>query len=169
MSDVTIARITDFGQITLRGDLASPAFAEAIGLPLPQPRRITDGEVRLAWMSPDELLAFCPREQVADHVEAVSKALTGQHALAVDVSDARAVFRLSGPEARLRETLAKLSPADFRPEALPQGEVRRTRLAQVPAALWFDEGQATVIAFRSVATYVEDILRNAARVAVDHF
>ena len=169
MSDVTIERITDLGQITLRGDLASPAFAEAVSVPLPEPRRITEGEVRLAWMSPDELLAFCPRAQVATYVAAVSKALSGQHHLAADVSDARAVFRLTGPEPRLRETLAKLSPADFRPDRLPRGEVRRTRLAQVPAALWFDEGTATVICFRSVATYVEDILRTSAREVVGHF
>lgn len=169
MSDVKIGRITDLGQITLRGDLGSSAFATAIGTPLPGPRRITDGDIRLAWMSPDELLAFCPRDQVSGHVSAVSKALEGQYAIAADVSDARAVFRLTGPEPRLRETLAKLSPADFRPDRLPKGEVRRTRLAQVPAALWFDEGAASVICFRSVATYVEDILRTSARAPVGHF
>lgn len=169
MSDVEIERIQDLGQITLRGDLTSPAFAEALSVPIPEPRRITTGDVRLAWMSPDELLAFCPRDRVQALVADVSRALEGQHHLACDVSDARAVFRLSGAEPRVRETLAKLSPADFRPDRLPRGEVRRTRLAQVPAALWFDEGSATVICFRSVATYVEDILRTSARVAVEHY
>lgn len=169
MSEVAIIRVADRGQITLRGDLSSADFAEAISAPLPQPRRITEGEVRVAWMSPDELLAICPRDKVEGYVDALRDALKGQHHLVADVSDARVIFRLTGAEAALRDTLAKLSPADFRPASLPRGEVRRTRLAQVPAAIWFDEGHATVICFRSVARYVEDVLRTSAKAPVGHF
>lgn len=169
MSDLVVEPVTDLGQITLRGDLSDPAFADALGVVLPQPRRITQRPVRLAWMSPDELLALVPREDVAGHVERVGAALRGQHHLIADVSDARVIYRLYGEDAPIRDCLARLSPADLRARALPQGEVRRTRLAQVPAAFWLDEGAATVIAFRSVAAYVEGLLRNAARTAVRHF
>lgn len=169
MSEVSVARVHDLGMITLRGDLSDPAFGNALSVPIPEPRRINEGEVRLAWMSPDELLAICPRGQVAGYIEALKPALSGQHHLVADVSDARAAFRLTGADAALRETLAKLTPADMRPASLPRGEIRRTRLAQVAGAFWIDEGQATVICFRSVATYMEDILRVSAKVPVGHF
>lgn len=79
----------------------------------------------------------------------------------------RSIFRVDGaPEAGgtdVRETLAKLSPADLHPDSLLPGRLRRTRLAQVPAAFWLDEaGVAHVIAFRSVSEYVFGLLKTAA-------
>ena len=72
------------------------------------------------------------------------------------------MITLEGEGAAIREVLAKLTPADLRPGAIGIGEVRRTRLAQVPAAFWLDgEGKATVVCFRSVAEYVFGLLRNA--------
>ena len=75
-------------------------------------------------------------------------------------------------EQAIREVLAKLSPADMRISALPVGRVRRTRLAQVPAAFWFtDDSEAVVICFRSVADYVFGLLSTAAQPGseVGHF
>jgi sarcosine oxidase subunit gamma len=81
--------------------------------------------------------------------------------MAVDVSDARCLFRLSGGP--VREVLAKLTPADLHPDAFGPGEVRRTRLAQAAAAFWMpDAGTVELMAFRSVGTYVFDLLSNAA-------
>ena len=92
----------------------------------------------------------------------MDKLLYSYHALVTDVSDARAMFELRG--GGLRDVLAKLTPADMSAAALPPGELRRSRLAQVPAAFWLrSETAAQVICFRSVARYVFDLLKTAAQ------
>ena len=156
------------GMITLRGDLSSEAVKAAAskvaGVEFPGQRGANcSGESGLCWMSPDELLILLPHTGVAKALGAIGTALKGEHHLAVDVSDARASFTLEGDGAAIRNVLAKLTPADLRPGALPVGEMRRTRLAQVAAAMWFhEEGRAEVICFRSVAEYVWGLLVNAA-------
>lgn len=161
------------GMITLRGDLASAkvqkAARDAAGVDFPGQRRvILAGEKGLCWMSPDEVLILLPHAEVGKSLGAIAGALKGEHHLAVDVSDARASFTLEGPGATIRDVLAKLTPADLRPASLPVGEIRRTRLAQVPAAFWFhDDGRAEVICFRSVAEYVWGLLINAAEPGSD--
>jgi sarcosine oxidase subunit gamma len=152
------------GMITLRCAHDLPRLAHAVktavGTGLPAPRRIVmDGAWGAGWMSPDELLLLCPRDQVPTALAALAQALAGSHHLAADVSDARAVFRVDGP--RARDVLAKLTPADL--AALAPHEVRRSRLAQVAAAFWTDGQGFTVITFRSVARYAFDVLANAAR------
>ena len=165
------------GMVLIRGDLAGASFKAAVtdvtGAELPGPRqRTTIGDNALLWMSPDELMLTCPHEAAPGMAKRLGEALSGQHHLAADVSDARAVFRLAGEGGRIRDTLAKLTPADLRPGVLPVGEVRRSRLAQVPAAFWFEaEDAATVVCFRSVAHYVFGLLANAASpgAEVGHF
>jgi sarcosine oxidase subunit gamma len=84
------------------------------------------------------------------------------HHLAVNVSDARAMFSLTGEAGPLKDVLAKVTPADM--AALAPGEMRRTRLQQVPAAIWFESGtEARVVCFRSVARYVFDVLALSAK------
>ena len=176
---VTIRESGPMGMITLRGVLAAPAMARALeaalGLPVPARRCIAtspDGTRQVGWMSPDEVLLVLPRAQVTAALAAIEAALAGTHHLAADVSDARALFTLTGPAARLREVLAKLSPVDFHPNAFPTGELRRTRLAQVAGAVWLSsDDTAHVICFRSVARYVFDLLSHAADPAavVDYY
>jgi len=163
------------GMVTLRGDLGSAKLKKAVsavaGVKFPGRRgAVLDGDNGLCWMSPDELLLLCSYEAVADTVALLEEALNGTHFLAADVSDARVVFRVAGVDAR--EVIAKLSPADVSPEGLQPGECRRTRLSQVPAAVWMrDETTFEVICFRSVARYVFDLLKSAARPGseVGHF
>ncbi len=155
------------GMIALRADLAAAPVQAAVqkitGLALPERRRIVGkGDLALAWMSPDELLILTPCAAAETHRQALESALKGQHHLAADVSDARALFTLTGP--RAREVLAKLTPADLSPTAFPPGELRRSRLAQVAAAFWQDAaGDISLICFRSQARYVFALLKNAAR------
>ena len=164
------ARIRDvgpMGMITLRAapDVAGLAGAikTATGCAIPQMRGIeTAGGKRCAWMSPDEYLLMMPHADVPAALDAIATALAGQHHLALDVSDARAVFAIDGMAASV---LAKLSPTDF--TALGPKELRRTRLAQVPAAFWVEGGNATVICFRSVAQYVFDLLCHAAKAGTE--
>jgi sarcosine oxidase subunit gamma len=160
----TVRETGPHGMITLRCRQDLPALAgavkAAVGVALPAPRRIViDGAWGAGWMSPDELLLICPRDQVPTALAALVKGLAGAHHLAVDVSDARAVFRIEGPKAA--EVLVKLTPADL--SAMAPGELRRSRMAQVAAAFWADGEGFTVVTFRSVARYAFDLLANAAR------
>ena len=153
------------GMITLRADLADAKVKAAVrkvaGVDLPEARRIAlKGAKGAGWMSPDELMILVPYAEAGAAVAALEKALAGVHHLVAGVSDARVVFRVEGAAAR--EVLAKLSPADVSPGALAEGELRRTRLAQVPGAFWAEDGGFTVVAFRSVAQYVFDILKLSA-------
>ena len=154
------------GMITLRGDLASAAVKKAAtaasGAPMPAKLGVAfNGTGALAWMSPDELLVLCPYGEVRDRLAAMERALAKSHSLAVDVSDARAAFRVSGEGAR--EVLAKLCPVDFAAASFTPGQFRRTRMAQVPAAIWCEaDDRFGVICFRSVAGYVFGVLKAAA-------
>ena len=67
--------------------------------------------------------------------------------------------RLQGDKAD--QVLAKLSPVDF--TALEPGELRRTRAAQVAAAMWAQDGGFTLVCFRSVAGYVMGLLTHSAQ------
>ncbi|MEM6482703.1 MAG: sarcosine oxidase subunit gamma family protein [Pseudomonadota bacterium] len=154
------------GMITLRGDLSDANFTKAvkgaIGLDVPDTRGIGFKDRKgIAWMSPDELMVFVEYKDTAKTVAALSEALAEQHHLAVDVSDARAMFALTG--ASVREVVAKLCPVDMDPAQFGPGKIRRTRMAQIPAAIWMPkEGEIRVICFRSVAQYAFDLLKDAA-------
>ncbi|WP_212526095.1 sarcosine oxidase subunit gamma family protein [Actibacterium sp. MT2.3-13A] len=154
------------GMITLRGDLASVAVKNAAtgvaGVDFPGQREChVVGERGLAWMSPDELMVMLPHAEVPAAVATMTGALSGEHSLVADVSDARALFRIEGPGAR--EVLAKLAPVDLSPAAFAPGMIRRTRLAQVPAAFWMAGAETfELVCFRSVAQYVFDLLKGAA-------
>ncbi len=155
------------GMITVRGDLAKAKVKSAVksvsGLNIPKTAEIAMGDgASVAWMSPDELLLLGEYAQVEDSVAKLQSALAKEHALVVNVSDARAVFSVSGSHARA--VMAKLAPVDLAPDAFTPGMFRRTRLAQVPAAFWMTEDDSfQIICFRSVAQYVFDLLCVAAQ------
>lgn len=88
------------------------------GTKLPAQRRIeVNGDRARGWMSPDEYLLVLP---YADVALAWSRPTWTESTTAVDVSDARAVFRVEGH--RAAEVLQKLSPVDLdtEPGELPQ-------------------------------------------------
>jgi len=158
------------GMITLRGDLSARAVKSAVttatgitGPKQPRPLQIVTGKAgTAAWMSPDEMLLLCPYGEVDAVLAAMQQKLAKAHALAVDVSDARALLQVTGPSAR--EVMAKLCPLDLSPATFQPGTIRRTRMAQIPAALWMeDEMSFQVICFRSVADYAFNLLKTAAQ------
>jgi sarcosine oxidase subunit gamma len=159
----SIREIGPLGMITLRAKgvkALDKAVKSVTGTKLPAQRRIeVNGDRACGWMSPDEYLLIVPYAEVAGALASLAKSLAGEHHLAVDVSDARAVFRVEGD--RARDVLRKLSPVDF--EALAPGELRRTRAAQVAAALWEQDGGFTLVCFRSVAGYVMGLLTHSAQ------
>jgi sarcosine oxidase subunit gamma len=153
------------GMITLRGDLASPLLAEAVlaqtGCPMPGQRQLTTGaRGKVAWMSPDELLVMVEYSRAGTVAEGLNTALKDGFFTAANVSDARAMISLTGAQAR--DVLAKVCPVDFHDFAV--GQVRRTRLAQVAAAIWREETDRwTLVCFRSVAGYVWGVLETVSK------
>ena len=156
-----IREIGPLGMITLRAKglkSLDKAVKAVTGTKLPAQRRIeVNGDRACGWVSPDEYLLVLPYADVAPALASLAKSLDGEHYLAVDVSDARAVFRVEGH--RAAEVLQKLSPVDF--GTLEPGELRRSRTAQVAAAMWQQDQGFTLVCFRSVAKYVFDLLANA--------
>ena len=164
---VTVEQQGTTGMVTVRADLGEAGVQQALasaGAEVPGQGEARSGnDISTLWMSPDELMVICPHDAADAQVSALAAALGATHSLVLNVSDARAVFKLTGDGRAIREALAKLSPADLRPASLPPGRVRRTRVAQVPAAFWFtDDNEALLLCFRSVADYVFGLLSNAA-------
>lgn len=158
-----IREIGPLGMITLRAAANLPGLAAAVqaavGVALPEARRmVMQGDSGAGWMSPDEWLLILPYAGVARALAGIETALAGQHFLAADVSDARAVFRIEGDKAG--EVLMKLCPVDL--ARLAPMELRRSRAAQVAAAFWHDGEGFTLVSFRSVAGYVMEVLRHSA-------
>lgn len=161
MSDVSVAPAGPVGMVTLRGDLADLAgpVRNVTGCALPERRMMTRaGDRAVLWMSRDELLVTCGFDEAAELAARLEAALGDAFATAAVVSDARAAFDVTGSGAR--RVLAKLCPVDF--ERLAPEEVRRTRMAQVAAALWRHGDGWRVVCFRSVERYAEALLRDAA-------
>ena len=160
----SIREIGPLGMITLRARPDLPALASAIrdvtGTEVPALRRIEiNGDRAAGWMAPDEYLLILKYDGVDQALKSLHSALNGQHFLAVDVSDVRAVFHIGG--ALAGDVLTKLSPVDV--ATLAPGELRRTRAAQVAAAFWRQDDGFTLVCFRSVAGYVMALLAQSAR------
>ena len=155
------------GMITLRGDLSSitlkDAVKSAVGLTPPAERKVKSGKGGgVAWMSPDELLLLVDYDKADAIVAKLSKALDGEHHMAVNVSEARAIFTLTGQGAR--EVIAKGAPVDMSPDVFGKGEIRRSRIGQLAAAFWTLDGETfELVCFRSVGAFMFDWLSNAAQ------
>ncbi|MEM9145627.1 MAG: sarcosine oxidase subunit gamma family protein [Pseudomonadota bacterium] len=163
------------GQITLKADLTEPAVATAVEtvahVPLPSKLSAAfaeDGRGAV-WMAADEMLIFVPKAEVSAALEALEAALADLHHMALDVSDARAVLRLSGRP--VAEVLAKGAPVDLRASAFPVGRARRTHLAGLAVGLWRrGEDDWDIVCFRSYAHHLFDWLVRVGGegAAVDH-
>ena len=157
-----VREIGPLGMLTLRAapDLAGlDAALSAVGVSRPEQRRIArSGDRACGWMSPDEYLILLPYDEAAAAEAAVSQALAGQHHLVVNVSDARAIFRVEGEKAA--QVLKKLMPVDF--DRFEPGELRRSRAAQTAAAVWAEDDGFTLICFRSAAGFLMGLLSHSA-------
>lgn len=88
--------------------------------------------------------------------------IAGIHALAVDVSDMRAVIRLEGEGGR--DVLMKGCSLDLLSGEYGPGTVRRMRFAEIAALLHvIEEDVFDVYVFRSFADYAWDYLLTTAR------
>ena len=152
------------GMVAIRGDLGDAAIAEAIaavaGVAMPAGRRIARDDGRtLAWMAPDELLLLLPYDAAPAAAADLTARFGERFALAEIMSDARALFRLTGDGAR--EVIAKGAPVDLSRGAFGPGDLRRSHLGQAAVGFWQVSDAPEVfelICFRSVAAYVFDWL-----------
>lgn len=163
----TVQALGAMGMVNIRGDFLNADFKKSVethtGCAFPEVNCVTQkGDVSLAWMSPDELMVFCAYDAAPEIAAKLTEALTGQHSLVAVLSDARALFEVSGAGAR--DALAKLTPADMAATAFPAGMFRRTRIAQIPAGIGaMSEDRFMVMCFRSVAEYAFEILKLSAQ------
>lgn len=151
------------GQITVKGDLSSPDLQTAL-------REVTGAEVpgalaqsagRIVWMAPDELLVLVPDVEVPDAVRVLEEGTAGQHVMVLDVSDARAILRVSGR--RAGEVLAKGAPCDCSDHGFPPGTARRTHLGGLAVGIWrLDEENWEIVCFRSYAHHLSAWLEQCA-------
>jgi sarcosine oxidase subunit gamma len=159
------------GQVTLKGYLGSPAIAavvrEILALDVPGVRQIAAGDGGAAvWMAPDELLLLMPYPQAGEAVARAGEMLESQHHMALDVSDARVVLRLTG--AAVGEVLAKGAPTDLSDRACPPGSARRTHMGGLAVAFWrLDAETWEIVALRSYAHHLIGWLEDAARPGSD--
>lgn len=159
---IRIADRGPVGMVTLRGDLGSEPVARAVRetleLDVPGVWQARLGERGAAvWMAPDELLLLTDYGAAPALSARLGEALAGEHHMALNVSDARAVLGLTG--ANVAEVLAKGAPVDLSPEAFPVGAARRTHLGGIAVVFWRRAEQEWEIAcFRSFARHLFDWL-----------
>lgn len=150
------------GQITLRGDLSNAALKKAvkaaIGVAVPAPlTAVFKGDHGAVWMSTDELLLITGYGAAEDVVGKISTDLAKTHHMAVNVSDVRAVVRISGAGAR--ELMAKGAPLDVSDAGFPVGTARRTHFAEVAVGIWrLDDQTWEIVCFQSYARHLFDWL-----------
>lgn len=165
---VSLREISTRGMIDLRGAVNDKKFMAAakgvLGLDLPKSPResVAFGDIKALWLSPDQWLILCNRDNAPALAAKLSETLNGIHSLAVDVSDMRCIIRIEGEGAR--EVMMKGSSLDFTDAEFTPGYVRRIRFAEI-AALFniVDENTIDLYVFRSYAHYTMDFLTKAAR------
>jgi sarcosine oxidase subunit gamma len=157
-----IAERLGLSQINLRGDGVDLGFRQAVekalGLTLPDAGRSSSvGPVTVLWLGPDEWLVV--GEDGGDALmDLLHQALEGLDAAVTDVSDARAVMRLSGSGAR--DVLAKGCTLDLHRRIFGPGQVAQSTLAKADVILFEvagdDDGEPTydIHVGRSFAEYL---------------
>ncbi|MEM0924111.1 MAG: sarcosine oxidase subunit gamma family protein [Pseudomonadota bacterium] len=154
------------GQVTLKGTLSDPALAKAVlaeaGLAVPETLRANFSDTgAVIWMAPDELLLLGAYEDAPALAARLSSQLAGQHVMALDVSDTRAVIRVEGAGAQ--ELMAKGAPCDLSDTAFPPGTARRTHFAEIAVLILRREADLWEIAcFQSFAPHLMAWLATAA-------
>ena len=165
---ISMREIPDRGMIDLRGLASDASFMAAahgvLGVALPtQPRTSASwGDVRVLWLSTDQWLILSTRSKAHAMLASLTSALRGIHALAVDVSDMRAVIRLEGDG--IREILMKGTSLDLLSAEYAPGTCRRMRFAEIAALLHVVENTVfDIYVFRSYAHYTWNFLCATAR------
>ncbi|MFZ9052136.1 MAG: sarcosine oxidase subunit gamma [Woeseiaceae bacterium] len=156
------------GFINLRGDSQNADFLNAAevatGQRLPvKANTISEGELRVYWLGPDEWLLVCPAEKVADVISQLNEKLSGLHVAVNDISGGNTGMHLSGES--VRALFSKGCTLDFHPKVFKAGDCAQSGLAKASVLIGLIEGGATfeLIVRRSFAGYMLNWLRHAGR------
>ena len=167
---LVIEERSDVGMIDLRilpDDTESLAAAQRVlGIALPgEARTSTAGDgFTCLWFSVDQWLVTCDRTRTQEFTKSLSKALEGHFASVTDVSDMRAVIRLTGDA--VRQVLMKCMSIDILSKEIRPGYVRRVNFGEIAGALRMVSNEPDcfeLYVFRSYASYALDWLEEAAR------
>ncbi len=165
---ISMREISERGMIDLRGLNSDKKFMAAVksvlGFDLPKAPRTSAswGEYKALWLSNDQWLILCTRSKTAELLMQLNEALGKIHALAVDVSDMRAIIRVEGEG--VRETLMKGSSLDLISDDYKPGTVRRLRFAEIAALLHVvEDTMIDLYFFRSYANHAWAFLLKAGR------
>lgn len=157
------------GYLTLRGNAADAAFAEAVeqvlGVPLPTTpmalHQNTQKGSSILWISPDEWLIQLPGGTEYETELALRAELSGHFAV-VNVSGGVTLLTLSGPKAR--DVLHKSTGYDVHPRNFPVGKGVTTTFAKATAIIRRpSENTWELLVRRSFADYCYRWLVDASR------
>jgi sarcosine oxidase, subunit gamma len=167
-TSITMREISSRGMIDLRGSSTDKKFMlaakAALGVDLPKVPRTSSswGDIKALWLSPDQWLILCARDNAPALLEKLNAELGKIHSLAVDVSDMRTIIRLEGEG--VRETMMKGCSLDLLSEDYTPGTVRRVRFAEIAALFHVvEDNMIDLYVFRSYAEYTWAFLLKAAR------
>ena len=115
-------------------DALAESLRHRYGLDLPTgPRRAISGATAVAGIGPGRWL-FIQETDDSSGLAAILAEALGAHAAIVDLSDSRAVLRLTGP--RLRAVLAKGLPIDLHPDRFGPNDAASSVIALINILLW---------------------------------
>ena len=127
------------GYVNLRGGLADPGLAEAVGsvlgtdVPLRPNTVASAGEVLVCWLGPDEWMAVAGPGSEGELISSLRKALEGRRAAATDTTGNYTTINLAG--SRARDLLAKGCTLDLHPTVFAPGQCAQTNLAKAAVLL----------------------------------
>jgi len=152
------------GYISLRGNAQNEAFVNAVntalGITLPtQPcNMINAAWGSILWLSPDEWLIICKREQRAHFQQLLETALNGIHSQVIDNSGGFTTVLLQGENAS--DLLHHCTVYDL--DTLDIGKVVGTTFGKVSLFLHKQEDGYSLVFRRSFADYIWRYLEHSA-------
>ena len=155
---IAVSVLAPMRQFALRGDGGDAALLSAAGtalgfaLPTAPNTTATANGVTALWLGPSEWLLVGDSDAAR-----LDAALAGHHHAVVDVTESRAVLRLSGP--RVRELLAKDCSLDLQERAFPVATCAQSTMALTDMLLYRQPDADTGAVFdlyvhRSFAAYL---------------
>jgi len=156
---ISILAIDDRGMIDLRGDVSDKTFVaatkRALGFSLPTTARQSSRKnaISALWLSPDQWLITCPRDETEKTFKKLQTGLAKIHSLVVDVSDARSIIRLAGDGASV--ILMKGAPVDLTGPEAQAGFVRRIHFAELAGLVHVVSSKPETIDLYVFRSYVQ--------------
>ena len=165
-ADITLTIRSDLGHINLRGDPDNAAFVAAaetaLGQTLPiEPNTISNGDLDMLWLGPDEWLILASAKEIAALKSALDTALAGIHSAVNVISGGQVAMGLAGNH--VRQLLAKGCTIDFHPRQFVSGMCVQSGLARTNVLIAApDDDVFMLIVRRSFADYLLRWLSDAA-------